>query len=216
MAINITNDGIIEYYGNKAGYIQDDYAVVDTMFKREDIEGYLREQHGFQMIWKDGIYDRLLAGSPEKTVNCKMCRIYQLKPESDVRMRFISYQQLISKGYGEPDIANYRAVYDGDIGTNNLDEIYAKCNEAEMPDKYDGRSLSISDLIELYDECGSEFYYVDHTGFVKLGENLFKDRQAETVTKEQIELPPEKTLETKTADAANGEDIIGETFKFTI
>lgn len=213
MAINITDDGIIEYYGNKAGYIKDGQAVVDTMFKREDIEDYLREQNGFPVIWKDGIYDLILAGSPEQAVNCKMCRIHQLKPESDVRMRFISYSQLKSKGFGEPDVVNYQVVYDGDIGTNNLDEIYAKCNEAEMPDGYHGHSLSISDLIELYDENGRDFYYVDHTGFVNLGKNPPEVRQTEKrekVTEEQIEVLPENT------DTVEYEEIIGETFKFTM
>ena len=36
-----------------------------------------------------------------------------------------------------------------------------------MP-SYDGRPIGISDVLELYDEGGSEFYYCDRIGFQQI------------------------------------------------
>ncbi len=42
--------------------------------------------------------------------------------------------------------------------------VVPKFNMARPPD-FQGHSLSISDVIELYDDSGSDFYYVDKFGF---------------------------------------------------
>ena len=48
----------------------------------------------------------------------------------------------------------------------------------EWPDGYTGHSLSMSDILELYDEYGSTFHYVDRIGFqqVEFGQ------QSQTIT----------------------------------
>ena len=38
----------------------------------------------------------------------------------------------------------------------------------EQPEGYKGHSLSISDVLELYDEKRSQFFYVDSAGFQEL------------------------------------------------
>jgi len=45
-----------------------------------------------------------------------------------------------------------------------LEEIYTKFN-TEHPLGFKGHSLSMSDVMELYDTVNSEFHYVDQFGF---------------------------------------------------
>lgn len=111
MKINITGEGIVECYGNRAGFVKDRTAVIDEMFKRDEVAEYLKEQHGFEVLWEKGVYDRLIKGEIQDSIMLKSCRIHQLKPEADMRIKFISYEELINKGYGEPDIANYRMLH---------------------------------------------------------------------------------------------------------
>lgn len=58
-------------------------------------------------------------------------------------------------------LPRYQAVFDGTVSTNSLDGIWeAFCRRSLGSD---GQPLAISDLVELYDDSGSEFYYVDRT-----------------------------------------------------
>ena len=93
-------------------------------------------------------------------------RIWQLKPDSDFELRFRSYDEIL-KACGESSIQNYEAVYDGELETNDLEAIYTKFN-VDHPDGFSGHSLSISDVVELYDDSGSEFHYVDRIGFKEI------------------------------------------------
>lgn len=168
--INIKN-GIITYYGNTAGYVEDGKAVTDLMFKTDELVAYLTEKHNLSVEWTNGVYDRLASGAVV-TMNMdaallKTCRIWQLKPETDIMIRFIGYDDLIKGGHGEPDPINYRKVYDGQIETNDLNKIYTKFN-IDHPHGFEGHSLSMSDVVELYDESGSEFHYVDTFGFKEI------------------------------------------------
>ena len=169
-SINITREGIVEFYGNRAGYIKDNTAIMDEMFRRDDMEQYLKNEIGMQVIWKNGVYDKLIQGKTEDLTMLKNCRIHQLKPDVDMRMKFISYSELLQRGFGTPDMSNYRVVFDGSLGTNDLEAIYDLLSRKERPEGYSGYPLSQSDVIELYDEDGSEFHYVDCYGFVKLTE----------------------------------------------
>jgi len=81
-------------------------------------------------------------------------------------MKFIGYDELLER-FGEPDPNNYQAVYDGEVETNNLDELFAKFN-LNHPPGYEGHSLSMSDVVELYDSSGSTFHYVDRFGFKEI------------------------------------------------
>lgn len=55
-------------------------------------------------------------------------------------------------------------VYDGQVGTNDPEEIYALCTTGQ-PEHYHGRAMAMSDVVELYDRTGSTFYYCDRVGF---------------------------------------------------
>ena len=52
--------------------------------------------------------------------------------------------------------------------TNNLEALYTKFN-IDHPPGYAGHSLSMSDVLELYDENGSNFFYCDRFGFQEIG-----------------------------------------------
>lgn len=165
-----TENGCIFYYGNPAGYLKDDTATVDTMFKSKEFETWLSLKN-LKTIWTDGIFEKLLKGENLAVVNeefkpLKKCRIWQLKTNSEFGLRFISYDEMM-KSYGEPMAENYDVVFDGEIETNNLEEIYTIFNMEHHPE-FKGHSLSISDVVELYDAESSKFHYVDRFGFKEI------------------------------------------------
>ena len=164
-SIRIEN-GVIVYYGNRVGHVSDGRAVVDPMFEGPELNDFLTRQRDIREVkWTDGTFDRLTSGPRDtrETQVLKNCRVWQLKPDVDIRMKFISYDELC-KDFGPPDPGNYQQVYDGAVETNNLEALYEKFN-IDHPPGYDGYSLSMSDVLELYDESGSTFHYVDCIGF---------------------------------------------------
>ena len=48
--------------------------------------------------------------------------------------------------------------------TSDLEQIYTICRDAPPPG-YQGYRMALSDVVELYDDSGSEFYYCDRVGF---------------------------------------------------
>lgn len=175
--ISIKKDRII-FYGNTAGYIDGGKAVVDPMFHCGELNDFLTARKGLTVEWVNGVYDRLANGKPDmegSTAMLKACRIHQLKPEVDVMMKFIGYDELLDR-FGQPNPDNYQVVYDGQIENNDLDAIYEKFN-LNHPPGYKGYSLSMSDIIELYDKDGSEFHYVDRFGFKQIDFNESQQEQ---------------------------------------
>ena len=178
--ISIKNDRIL-FYGNTAGYIKNGKAVVDPMFKCEELKDYLTDKIRLEVQWTNGVFDRMASGKSDIDGNVpilKNCRIHQLKPDVDIMMKFIGYDELLER-FGEPNPENYQVVYDGQLETNNLDAIYEKFNLNHPPD-YQGHSLSMSDVIELYDSAGSSSHYVDRFGFKKIEFQPPKQEQQNT------------------------------------
>lgn len=169
-SINITKEGILEYYGNRVGYIRNNTAYVDEMFQKADIQEFLTNESGIPVEWQKDIFDKLIRGELDNTnqLTLKNCRLYQLKNTTNVEMRYIKYNELKAKGFGEPNISDYKVVYDGNVGTNNLEEIYDRFDRGEMSGDFKEGGIYISDVIELYDEKSSAFYYINPTGFEKL------------------------------------------------
>ena len=135
---------IILYYGNPAGYASGGKAVVDLLFESEELKAFLSRQKDIgEVKWTDGVYDRLVNGQrdTQELTLLKNCRVWQLKPESDIRMRFISLADFC-KTFGEPQMSDYQTVYDGEVETNDLEALYTKFNIAHPPG-YAGHSLSM-------------------------------------------------------------------------
>lgn len=154
------------YYGNPVGYRTEQGVVADSMFRREELEDWLAKK-GLAVQRTDGVYDRLSTGGYQAAADSgpalKACRIWQLGPSAPTAMRFIGLNRM-SKEYDGPDLSHYQVVFDGTVSTNSLDGIWeAFCRK---PLGSDGQPLAISDLIELYDDSSSEFYYVDRTSIV--------------------------------------------------
>ena len=148
------------------GYRTEQGVVADSMFRREELEDWLAKK-GLAVQWTDGVYDRLSTGGYQAAADSgpalKACRIWQLGPSAPTAMRFIGLNRM-SKEYDGPDLSHYQVVFDGTVSTNSLDGIWeAFCRK---PLGSDGQPLAISDLIELYDDSSSEFYYVDRTSIV--------------------------------------------------
>lgn len=163
--IQVKNNRIL-YYGNTAGYVEKGKAVVDPMFENDELKSYLSNTRGLDIEWTPGTYERLAEGKLDPEGNAqilKKCRVWQLRPDVDPMMKFIGYDELLER-FGELDPDNYRVVYDGEVETNNLEELFAKFN-LDHPSGYEGHSLSMSDVVELYDHSGGSFHYVDRFGF---------------------------------------------------
>ncbi|MFT9057614.1 MAG: YodL domain-containing protein, partial [Ethanoligenens sp.] len=135
------------------------------MFRCEELQNFA-EQQKLEVQWADGVFDWLSAGDVNIDSNVTMlkaCRIFQLKPTVSPEMKFISYDEMV-KNFGEPSSGNYDAVYDGQVESNNLEAIYEKF-DLRHPEGFIGHNLSMSDIVELYDQTGSTFYYCDRIGF---------------------------------------------------
>ena len=160
---------MIRYYGNRVGRVTEGCAVVDPMFQNEALESFLRKQRNIQKIqWQDGIYDRLANSQQdmESAKGLKDVRIWQLRGDVDVHMKFLALFQM-EQQYGSPKPDFYIKVYEGASDTNDLEELYDKFRY-HPPSGYTGHGLSISDVLELYDETGSSFFYVDRYDFKRI------------------------------------------------
>lgn len=92
----------------------------------------------------------------ESAKGLKDVRIWQLRGDVDVHMKFLALSQM-EQQYGSPKPDFYIKVYEGASDTNDLEELYDKFRY-HPPSGYTGHGLSISDVLELYDETGSSFF----------------------------------------------------------
>lgn len=163
--IRITPENLVNFYGNRAGFVKGKTAYIDAMFDRAELRSILKEKYSLETQIEEGLYDRLISGDMIEAETLKRCRIYQLKPDVNVRMKFISLKDLQKLGFGKPNPDNYIIVFDGNIGSSEPDEIYTKLTTENSVESYAGHVMAISDVIELYDDSGSIFYYVDKGGY---------------------------------------------------
>ena len=163
-------NSIIYYYGTPTGYLKDGKANFDSSFLCDEIKEWCKEKR-LEFCFSDGIFEVLskkedVSHFMKSEETLKNVRIWQLNADSDFSMRFISFDEFKER-FGEPHKDSFEVVFDGSLSTNNLDMIYEICN-LNHPKDYRGHSLSMSDVVELYDENGSEFHYVDRFGFKEI------------------------------------------------
>ena len=112
----------------------------------------------------------------------KNIRVYQIDHSLDTnRIKFMGYAEMKATGINTPPAQIYKQVFDGNINTDELERIYQRLN-TDIPDGYIGHSLSISDIVELYDETGSEFFMCDSLGFAKV---TFNSNECQPNSKEE-------------------------------
>ena len=104
--------------------------------------------------------------SKNGTTAIKKVRIYQIySVESEYLLK--NYAYVKKQKRAAPPAELYEVVFDGQLGTDNLRDIFRIFN-AEQPVDYNGRSLTVSDIVELYDDINNLFFYCDSDGFKKI------------------------------------------------
>ena len=88
--------------------------------------------------------------------------LYQMIPEFDTDRLIFMPLRHIKSAYGDEFPAHlYESVYSGEFDTERLDYIFYIFNQA-FPDDYRGRSMSVSDVVEVIKSpTESVFYYCD-------------------------------------------------------
>ena len=72
------------------------------------------------------------------------------------------------QGSDKIDSRIYDRVFEGEVDCKDLEDVYRKFN-LEHPEGYKGRSLSVSDVVEIVDENGdSTFHFCDSIGFKQI------------------------------------------------
>ena len=98
-------------------------------------------------------------------------KIYQIDTEKAANLAFISYSVLKKISGSEiPDGNNYILVFEGEVDATDLEDVYGIFND-DFPEDYMGRSMSVSDVVEVveqYGETEAGFYYCDTLGFERV------------------------------------------------
>ena len=96
--------------------------------------------------------------------------IYQINMGRDSnRVAFQSLDELQRfQGSSEIESEIYDKVFEGEVNCENLEDVYCMFN-LNRPENYKGRSLSVSDVVEIIDENSeSSFNFCDTIGFQKV------------------------------------------------
>lgn len=92
--------------------------------------------------------------------------IYQIAPDRDENnVAFLNYENL-ERFQGSAALRSeiYDKVFEGEVECGTLEEVYQMFN-LDHPDGYRGRSLSVSDVVEVVGEEKSTFHFCDSIGF---------------------------------------------------
>ena len=92
--------------------------------------------------------------------------IYQINPDRDENnVAFLNYENMERfQGSAELRSEIYDKVFEGEVECGTLEEVYQMFN-LDHPDGYRGRSLSVSDVVEVVGEEKSTFHFCDSIGF---------------------------------------------------
>lgn len=102
--------------------------------------------------------------------------IYQVKSGEAFRdYRFESIESLEHFGL-KVDFKNYDFVYKGSLDQMDLEDIFRKFNE-DRPEDFNGRSLSVSDVVVLNKDGQKTANFVDSFGFKEVSEFLVQREQ---------------------------------------
>lgn len=92
-------------------------------------------------------------------------QIYQIQTEKDKKhLCFMNYEYIMKNNKGIIPKNIYDCVFSGEVSAENLEEIFRIFN-IEHPKDYTGRSLSVSDIVEIQYEGKNEFFFCDSIGF---------------------------------------------------
>lgn len=105
--------------------------------------------------------------------------IYQVIPELDrTRMLYNSLEFIKKVHNGIVPAESYEMVFEGEVEAETTEDIFFVFN-AKFPKGYKGRSLSVSDVVEIIgSDSKNEFYFCDTIGFKRI---KFKKEKAMTL-----------------------------------
>lgn len=155
------NGNLILYCGNIIGYVIGDIAQIDIMFKREEVIQWLKEEK-LDITWQSGLFEKLSTESVDNQVELPVkqihCCIYQLKENCDPMLRLCSFEELNKKGL-QIEFKNYQRVFEGMLPAQSLDEVCEYFDQQQTG--YVGRTLMVSDIIEIQEHEEAMYYYID-------------------------------------------------------
>ena len=99
-------------------------------------------------------------------------RVFQIDDSRDSKNLMFSSHEAVMKSAGV-DAEIYRQVYGGVVNCSDLEGVFSVCN-TDFPAGYYGRSLSVSDVVEICDGEQKGFYYCDVVGFQKIDFDISK------------------------------------------
>ena len=92
-------------------------------------------------------------------------RIYQIDLNlNDQHVAFRSHAEIQNQYGGRIPAELYRKAYEGTVEAENLEDVFYIFN-MDHPEDYRARSLSMSDVVEIIENHGSNFYICDTFGF---------------------------------------------------
>lgn len=163
--------------------------IVGERYSRAKDDEYILTAEDF----KGTDFDTKLIPSPMKF------RIYQVNTDRDKnRIAFMEYDSLERfQGTKNIDSSVYDKVFDGEDDLLTLNDIFYKFN-AEHPEGYTGRSLSVSDIVEIVssDIIESGFYFCDTVGFKQVDFEPSKVPEKKPETMKVVLLEPNKYART--------------------
>lgn len=109
--------------------------------------------------------------------------IYQINSErDDKRLMFFGLDE-IQKLTGDGTVKSemYDKIFSGEVDCDSMESVYQKFN-IDHPDGYTGRSLSVSDVVEVVDSDTTDkgCFFCDNVGFKKID---FEPEKAQDTTK---------------------------------
>ena len=97
--------------------------------------------------------------------------IYQINQDRDIqRLKFMGLDAVRKVlRSAEPDCAAYDKVYSGNVKCRNLEDVFVLFQSGK-PEGFQGRSLSVSDVVEVEDAASITpgFYFCDSIGFKEI------------------------------------------------
>ena len=98
-------------------------------------------------------------------------KLYQINFDRDKELRMFRSLNTLPTQLGQPfvDSSIYDKVFEGEINGKNPEDVYTVFNTAH-PEGYRGRSMSVSDVVEITGEdvVDPGFYFCDTIGFKKI------------------------------------------------